>query len=83
MKTRFTPELEAAAEALYTRQAHQMKMRAAWFALPHTIKEEYCLWAADVLRATMKRADPDDLWKVWNTEIERITADSNSEAKPS
>lgn len=50
MKTKFSEELEAAGRALYTRQAHQQGQMAAWQSLPHTIKEEYCLWAADVIR---------------------------------
>lgn len=48
---KFSPELEAAGRALYTRQAHQLKQWAAWPSLPLAVKEEYCLWAADVLKA--------------------------------
>lgn len=51
MKTKFTAELEAAGKALYTRQAHGMGQMAAWQSLAHTVKEEYCRWAAEVLRA--------------------------------
>lgn len=54
MSRRFGVELIAAGTALYARQAHQQGMLAAWDKLPTHIRDEYCLWAADVLRAVIK-----------------------------
>ncbi len=63
-KTRYTAQLEAAAKALYTRQAHMQRQMAVWQSVPHTVKEEYCRWAADVLRA-IREPDETMLEAAW------------------
>lgn len=97
MKTRFGIDLERAGQALYVRQAHQQHMRADWTALPHAIKEEYCLWAADVLRAIKaptgevirefpmydSEAPVNLVLKAWSAAIAKIIHDPKAETKPS